>query len=25
VPPRIVRPAHRCPRGMFWRHGRCWR
>jgi hypothetical protein len=25
VPPRIVRPDHRCPRGMFWRHGRCWR
>lgn len=25
VPPRIVRPARRCPPGMFWRHGRCWR
>lgn len=25
VPPRFVRPARRCPPGMFWRHGRCWR
>lgn len=25
VPPRYVRPARRCPPGMFWRHGRCWR
>lgn len=30
VPPRVVRPpvvvvprARVCPRGMFWRHGRC--
>jgi hypothetical protein len=25
VPPRYVRPMRRCPPGMFWRHGRCWR
>ena len=28
VPPRYVAPpmrVRRCPPGMFWRHGRCWR
>ncbi len=25
APPRYVRPMRRCPPGMFWRHGRCWR
>ncbi len=25
VAPRYAYPVRRCPPGMFWRHGRCWR